>query len=166
MADGNNRDFNTARTDEDRSSSADQPMPQQTPHEDGSYSPSPSYAQSNPQPYVRQRPAHRTMEPIDDYAQDDTIDSRVAHDSDYTVRGNVVSGRSYRRSRNESEQLRRDLHYGQYLEVPKGRRDIFVSREKKARNRTIIAVIAVLAVLALAFYLVWDILSDTWFAIS
>ena len=49
--------------------------------------------------YVRQRPAHRTVEPIDDLAQADDGPEVITHDSGYTVPGGVMSGRSYRRSR-------------------------------------------------------------------
>ena len=81
-------------------------------------------------PYVRQRPAHRSVEPIDDLAQEPDEAGYVTHDSDFTVPGGAISGRAYRRSRAEGAQLRRDLHYGQYLEIPKGRRDIIASRER------------------------------------
>ena len=114
-------------------------------------------------PYVRSRPVHRSVEPIDDFAnQADDIDQYVAHDSDYTIRGNAFEGASYRRSRAQQNRLRRDLHYGQYLEIPKGRRDIFVSRERKTRVKTFIALVAVLAVLAVVSYFLWGYLEATW----
>ena len=113
-------------------------------------------------PYVRQRPAHRTVEPIDDLAQEPDESELVTHDSDFTVRGGALSGRAYRRSRAEGEQLRRDLHYGQYLEIPKGRRDIFASRERRTRIKTAIALFAVLAVLAIVFFLVWEYMQANW----
>lgn len=120
-----------------------------------------------PAPYVRQRPAHRTVEPIDDIAEDDDAGSTpYTHDSSYTIRGSALSGRAYRRSRAQEQQLRRNLHYGQYLEIPKGRRDIFVSRERKTRVRTFIALVVVLLILAVAGYLVWDVLQTTWGAAS
>ena len=114
-------------------------------------------------PYVRARPAHRSVEPIDDFAnQADDIDQYVSHDSDYTIRGNAFEGASYRRSRAQQNRLRRDLHYGQYLEIPKGRRDIFVSRERRTRVKTFIALVAVLAVLAVVSYFLWGYLEATW----
>ena len=73
-----------------------------------------------------------------------------------------MGGRSYRRSREQGEQLRRDLHYGQYLEIPKGRRDIFVSRERKSRRRSLIACIVVLAILAVVVFFLWEFMSNTW----
>ncbi|MBM6676149.1 hypothetical protein H6A07_05270 [Olsenella uli] len=113
-------------------------------------------------PYVRQRPAHRSVEPIDDLAQDPDEDGLVTHDSDFTVRGGALSGRAYRRSRAEGEQLRRDLHYGQYLEIPKGRRDIFASRERRTRIKTAVALFVVLAVLAVVVYFVWGYMQTNW----
>ena len=115
-----------------------------------------------PEPYVRKRPAHRTVEPIDDLAEDREESAPIAHDSDYTVRGSALSGRAYRRSRAEGQQLRRDLHYGQYLEIPKGRRDIFVSRERKTRVKTFFALVAVLALLAAAAYFLWEYMQTNW----
>ena len=102
-------------------------------------------------PYVRQRPTHRSVEPIDDLASE-----TGTHESGYTVPGGALSGRAYRRSRTEGAQLRRDLHYGQYLEIPKGRRDIFASRERKTRIKTAIALVAVLAVMAIVVFFVWE----------
>ncbi len=113
-------------------------------------------------PYVRQRPAHRSVEPIDDLAQEPDDAGLVAHDSDFTVRGGALSGRAYRRSRAEGAQLRRDLHYGQYLEIPKGRRDIFASRERRTRIKTAIALFVVLAVLAVVVYFVWGYMQTNW----
>ena len=115
-----------------------------------------------PAPYVRQRPPHRTVEPIDDLAEDEEASIPVTHDSGYTVRGSALSGRAYKRSRAEGKQLRRDLHYGQYLEIPKGRRDIFVSRERKTRVKTFFALVAVLALLAAAAYFLWEYMQTNW----
>lgn len=115
-----------------------------------------------PAPYVRQRPAHRSVEPIDDLAEDEEASIPMTHDSGYTVRGSALSGRAYKRSRAEGQQLRRDLHYGQYLEIPKGRRDIFVSRERKTRVKTFIALVAVLALLAVVTYFAWGYMQTNW----
>jgi cell division septal protein FtsQ len=59
-------------------------------------------------------------------------------------------------------QLRRDLHYGQYLEIPKGRRDIFASRERKMRIRSVIALIAVIVILAVIVFFVWQYMQVNW----
>ena len=113
-------------------------------------------------PYVRQRPAHRSVEPIDDLAQEPDEAGYVTHDSDFTVPGGAISGRAYRRSRAEGAQLRRDLHYGQYLEIPKGRRDIFASRERRTRIKTAVALFVVLAVLAVVVFFVWEYIQANW----
>lgn len=119
-------------------------------------------AERNAAPFVRQRPAHRSVEPIDDLAADADEPGVVAHDSGYTSPGGALSGRAYRRSRAQGAQLRRDLHYGQYLEIPKGRRDIFASRERKTRIKTAIALVVVLAVLAVAVFFVWGYMQANW----
>lgn len=116
----------------------------------------------SPAPYVRQRPAHRSVEPIDDLAEDEEPSAPMTHDSGYTVRGSALSGRAYKRSRAQGQQLRRDLHYGQYLEIPKGRRDIFVSRERKTRAKTFVALMAVLALLAVVAYFAWGYMQANW----
>ena len=119
-----------------------------------------------PTPYVRQRPAHRSVEPIDDLAEGDAEPEVVTHESGYTVRGGALSGGAYRRSRAGGEQLRRDLHYGQYLEIPKGRRDIFASRERRTRIKTAVALLVVLAVLAVVVFVVWEYMQANWGATS
>ena len=116
---------------------------------------------AEPAPYVRQRAQHRSVDPIDDFAAGDIAPEATTHDSDY-VGSRGMGGRSYRRSREQGEQLRRDLHYGQYLEIPKGRRDIFVSRERKSRRRSLIACIVVLAILAVVVFFLWEFMSNTW----
>lgn len=118
-----------------------------------------------PAPYVRERAQHRSVEPINDFAGDDFPAEATTHDSGY-VGSRGMGGRSYRRSRAEGEQLRRDLHYGQYLEIPKGRRDIFVSRERKSRRRSLIACIVVLAILAAVVFFLWEFMSKTWGAVG
>ena len=119
---------------------------------------------AEPAPYVRQRAQHRSVDPIDDFATGDIAPEATTHDSDY-VGSRGMGGHSYRRSREQGEQLRRDLHYGQYLEIPKGRRDIFVSRERKSRRRSLIACIVVLAILAVVVFFLWEFMSSTWGAV-
>lgn len=115
-----------------------------------------------PAPFVHARPARRSVEPIDDLAQDDEASAPITHDSGYTVRGGALSGRAYKRSRAQGQQLRRDLHYGQYLEIPKGRRDIFASRERKTRIKTAVALLVLLAVLAVVVFVVWEYMQANW----
>ncbi|WP_321972598.1 hypothetical protein [Paratractidigestivibacter sp.] len=107
---------------------------------------------AQPYPYVRRRPAHRNVGTVSDYDDAGEITSaNTTHDSGYTNRGSLMSGDSYRRSRADAQKLRRDLHYGQYLEIPKGRRDIFVKHERVARIKAFLAIVVVVAILALAF---------------
>ena len=101
-------------------------------------------------PYVRASRPHRSQGSIDDLGQD--VEPDYVNDSDYASRGGLTSGAGYRRSRSDMRQLRRDLHYGQYLEIPKGRRDIFASRERKSRIKSVLALIVVAAILVAAAY--------------
>ncbi|MDO4429312.1 MAG: hypothetical protein Q4B91_07450 [Atopobiaceae bacterium] len=113
-------------------------------------------------PYVRQRPTHRSVEPIDDLASETGEPELDDQGPDRAVAGGVLPTLGHRRSRAEGVQLRRDLHYGQYLEIPKGRRDIFASRERKTRIKTAIALVAVLAVLAIVVFFVWEYMQTNW----
>lgn len=113
------------------------------------------------EPFVRERPARRSVEPINDLETEGEEPTEFVHDSNL-VTGGGLSGRAYRRSRAEGKQLRRDLHYGQYLEIPKGRRDIFASRERKTRLKTALALVAVLAALAVVAFFVWEYMQANW----
>lgn len=117
-------------------------------------------------PYTRKRAQHRRIDPIDDFLPDEESLKHTTHDSNFTMQSHAFSGRAYRRSQTESKQLRRNLHYGQYLEIPKGRRDIFVSRERKTRLRTALALIVVLVVLALVIFFVWEYMQANWGAVK
>lgn len=100
-------------------------------------------------PYVRKPRPRRTQEAINDLEQDETYAQGFTHDSNVTVGGRTpLSGTVYSRSRQKMPQLQRDLHYGQYLEIPKGRRQIFSSRERSAaiRSRAITAVIIIVLI--------------------
>lgn len=121
--------------------------------------------QPQPAPYVRERAQHRSVEPISDFADGDEVRGAMTHDSGYEGKRGM-GGHSYRRSRAEGQQLRRDLHYGQYLEIPKGRRDIFVSRERKSRRRSLIACIVVLVILAVVVFFLWEFMSNTWGSVN
>ncbi len=117
-------------------------------------------------PYVRQRPAHRSVGTLNGLDDGDEAPARIAHDSGYTNRGSIMSGGSYRRSRSDADKLRRDLQYGQYLEIPKGRRDIFVKRERKSNIKTFLALVAIIAILAVVVYFVWHYMQTNWGAAS
>lgn len=130
--------------------------------------PEPRETAPRPQRYTRARTPHKTVAPINDFDNQASADGfeGFTHDSDYANRGTVLSGRSYRKSRSEMPQLRRDLHYGQYLEIPKGRRDIFASRERKMRIRSVVALIAVIVVLCVIVFFVWQYMQVNWGATS
>ena len=111
--------------------------------------------------YVRPRKPHITQDAIDDLSQDDGFNGNrsYTHDSNITVSGATpFAGRSYRRSRADIGKLKQDSHYAQYLQIPKGKRSIFVSREQARRRNSIIAmaliVLALLAVIAFAIKLI------------
>lgn len=113
----------------------------------------PSEAAESEHP-IFERPARprKTQEPIDDLSETGSVDAIYVSDSDYAGKG--MADGSYRRSRSGMNQLRRDLHYGQYLEIPKGRRDIFRRKERWHNAGALIAVVFVLAAVAGAAYLV------------
>lgn len=104
--------------------------------------------------YVRPKTPHRTMEPVDDLKHDDALSDSL-RDSDFVVRSkNPFAGRAYKRSRHEMPQLQRELHYGQYLTMPKGGKPIFSSRERKRKIKSAIAMVAIVAALAIAMLII------------
>ena len=117
-------------------------------------------SQQQAAPYVRQRPAHRSVGTVNGLDDGEETPARIAHDSGYTNRGSIMSGGSYRRSRSDADKLRRDLQYGQYLEIPKGRRDIIASREKNTRIKTAIALLALIVVLVLVVFFLWNFMTS------
>lgn len=118
----------------------------------------PGAAEPRPR-YVRQRPPHHTQSAIDDLEQDRGVSTGYAHDSNVAVRGGAFSGGGqYRRSHGGMDQIQRG-RYGQYLEVPKGRRSIFSSREKARRRRSLAAMAAVVAVLVVVAIIIWRLVA-------
>jgi hypothetical protein len=86
------------------------------------------------------RPVPRKTQPTISEPQNTKYPSDYTHDSGIAIGGGgPLSGASYRRSRSEMKRLQRDLHYGQYLEIPKGRRSIFASQERARRTKSVIA---------------------------
>lgn len=113
-------------------------------------------------PYVRAPRSRITQPAINDLAADDDLAaSAYTHDSGYTTGRGLTSGRGYTRSRNDMRRLQKDLHYGQYLEIPKGRRDIFAKRERAARAKSLVAAILVIALVFLVGYFVFTWLATT-----
>ena len=119
----------------------------------------------NHAPYVRKPAARRNAGVIDDLAEDGN-EEVFSHDSGYTGKGSLMEGGAYRRSRSDAKKLRRDLHYGQYLEIPKGRRDIFAKRERATHIKTFFALVAVIAILIVVVYFVWQYMQVNWGATS
>jgi hypothetical protein len=110
------------------------------------------------EPFVRTPTPHRTQPPVNDL-DDDLYSSEYTHDSSYVNhKGSPLASGAYRRSRNEMPQLQKQLHYGQYLEMPKGRRSIFASREMQRRHRGIVVAVVVLVVLVLVAIILWNAL--------
>ena len=110
-------------------------------------------------PYVRKPRPRKTQEAINDLEQDESFAQGFTHDSNVTVRGrNPLSGTAYSRSRANMTQLQRDLHYGQYLEIPKGRRTIFSSRERSAAIRSRAITAAILVVLLVVLIVAWQLI--------
>jgi len=109
--------------------------------------------------YVRQRAAHRDQGSVDDLNDDDIPSASYTHDSNITVGGATpLSGMAYRRSRSNMSRVHNGTRYGQYLEIPKGRRSIFASRERARRRRSVLALFAVIALLAMAALFVWNMM--------
>ena len=101
----------------------------------------------------------RKTQPTISEPQNTKYPSDSTHDSGIAIGGGgPLSGASYRRSRSEMKRLQRDLHYGQYLEIPKGRRSIFASQERARRTKSVIALAVVAAILAIAAICVFQLL--------
>lgn len=111
-------------------------------------------------PYVRKPRPRKTQEAINDLEQDDTYAQGFTHDSNVTVSGggNPLSGTVYSRSRAKMPQLQRDLHYGQYLSIPKGRRQIFSSRDRSAAIRSRAWTAAIVVVLIVLAIVAWSLI--------
>lgn len=121
--------------------------------------PAPQVATEAPAPrtsYVRKRAPRRTQEAIDDLAEDDNP-VEYSHESNIAV-GGMIADRKYRRARSDIAQIQKNSRYGQYLEIPKGRRSIFAKRERSRRRKSALAAIVVVGILAAVAYVVWQIM--------
>lgn len=107
--------------------------------------------------YVRQRTPHRSQGTLDDIADDNEPFVTYTHDSNISVGGAPLSGMAYRRARSRINRVN-NTRYGQYLEIPKGRRTIFASRERARRRNSVLALFAVIILLALAAILLWNMM--------
>lgn len=111
----------------------------------------PRHSSRTAEPFVREPRPHRTQQPINLMSEDDeAADLDYTHESSYTTRGGLpLSGSGYRRSRNDAARFKKDLKYGQYLEVPKGRRDLFASQRQMRNRRVALAVVLAVVVVVL-----------------
>ena len=116
---------------------------------------------SKPQRYVRRRTPHRSQGVVDDLTDDSIPSAGYTHDSNITVGGSTpLSGMTYRRARSDIARVHGNTRYGQYLEIPKGRRSIFASRERARRRKSVLALLFVVALLVLAAYFLWNMMQN------
>ena len=121
-----------------------------------------STARSSSKPrYVRKRTPHRSQGTLDALDDQELSESGYTHDSNIAVGGSTpLSGMAYRRSRNNMSRVRNGSPYGQYLEIPKGRRSIFASRERARRRRSVLALLAVITLLVFAAMFIWNMMQN------
>ena len=111
--------------------------------------------------YVRQRTPHRSQGTLDDLAEDNESSLSYTHDSNISIGGATpLSGMAYRRSRSNMSRVKNGTRYGQYLEIPKGRRSIFASRERARRRRSVLALLAVVFLLVMAALFLWNMMQQ------
>ena len=102
----------------------------------------------------------RSMGLVDNLAEDDAeAQIEYVHDSDYATGSFApLSEQGYRSSRSEIGKLKEELHYGQYLSVPKGRRTIFVRNGRGNRLLFFILVLVGIAVLVGLAIGIWNLI--------
>lgn len=109
--------------------------------------------------YVRKRTPHRSQGTVDDIPDDSLEATTYTHDSNISVGGATpLSGMAYRRSRSNMSKVKNGSRYGQYLEIPKGRRTLFASRERQRRRRSVLALLAVTSLLVMAAMALWTLM--------
>ena len=131
------------------------------PDENASSEPAYSTASAPAAPrYVRKRAPHLDQGTLDDLSEDSAESAVYTHDSNISVGGATpLSGMAYRRARSNMSRVS-NTRYGQYLEIPKGRRSIFASRERARRRNSVIALFAVIALLVLAAMFLWNLMQQ------
>ena len=111
--------------------------------------------------YVRKRTPHRSQGTVDDLTEESQPSAMYTHDSNISVGGATpLSGMSYRRARSDISRVKNNSRYGQYLEIPKGRRTIFASRERARRRRSVLALVIVVMLLVLAAWFLWNMMRN------
>ena len=110
--------------------------------------------------FVRSSTPRRTVEPVDRLEEDEAEAAiEYVHDSDYhTTTFRPISGLEYRRQQQELGKFREGRRYGQYLEIPKGRRTIFAHEERGRRIKSVLALLFVVALMAGVAFFVWELL--------
>ena len=131
------------------------------PDQAGSTEPAFSTASAPAAPrYVRKRTPHVDQGTLDDLSEDNAESAVYTHDSNISVGGATpLSGMAYRRARSNMSRVSAS-RYGQYLEIPKGRRSIFASRERARRRNSVIALFAVIALLVIAAMFLWNMMQQ------
>ena len=115
------------------------------------------------QPYVRQHRHHKTVEPISDFTMPgEKLELPENHATGFESSKGSYAKKGWRKPKNEIAHLRKDVHYGQFLQVPKGQRDIFVRKERRSNAGSLIAAIIVLAIIAAVVYFLWTWMSTNW----
>lgn len=115
------------------------------------------------QPYVRQHRHHKTVEPISDFTMPgEKLEIPENQAAGFESSKGAYAKKGWRKPKNEIAHLRKDVHYGQFLQVPKGQRDIFVRKERRSNAGSLIAAIIVLAIIAAVFYFLWTWMSANW----
>lgn len=115
------------------------------------------------QPYVRHHRPHKTVEPISDFTlPGEKLEIPENQAAGFESSKGAYAKKGWRKPKNEIAHLRKDVHYGQYLQVPKGQRDIFVRKERRSNAGSLIAAIIVLAIIAAVVYFLWTWMSANW----
>ena len=104
-----------------------------------------------------------TVEPISDFTMPgEKLEVPENQAAGFESSKGAYAKKGWRKPKNEIAHLRKDVHYGQYLQVPKGQRDIFVRKERRSNAGSLIAAIIVLAIIAAVFYFLWTWMSTNW----
>lgn len=110
--------------------------------------------------YVRKRTPHRSTGSLDDLSEDSAPSATYTHDSNISVGGATpLSGMAYKRARSNMSRIS-NSRYGQYLEIPKGRRSLFASQERARRRRSVLALVVVVTLLVVAAMFLWNMIQQ------
>lgn len=106
--------------------------------------------------YVRKARPHKTQPPVDDAVADQALSDELTHAPAISSKASPITGHVYRQSRSDLNRVQKSLKYGQYLEIPSGKRTIFESQAQKKRRRSLVIAFAVIVVL-LAVVVIWNV---------